>query len=129
MAFVRRRERVSPNQSQANLEVLDQPDWKARYEMWMLASNEIKHAFAVTLPGFAMEPFVRMTGGAWRRPDGYMAGQSVSLPLDISDDLRRAVILDTAVVFPTATPNEETAPPGSRSSSAPPRLTRAFAAR
>lgn len=86
--------------------------WEARYELWSLLSNQIVCSVGVELQASQMHPFIafptfpNIPEGRSRSDLGEEfeilwkiaeKGPTISLPVAISDDVCRAVILDTVV--------------------------------
>ncbi|KAL1874561.1 hypothetical protein Daus18300_003580 [Diaporthe australafricana] len=88
-------------------------EWKATYELWSLASNTLLQSFEIVLQGETISPFVTFPGSSQAEPQGSAMDRglrkweeelrktepTVSIPLDISDDLRRIIALDVAVAI------------------------------
>ena len=69
--------------------------WRARYELWSLDFKAILHQIEILLRDEAMAKLIN-TG---ERARGAPMQTTVSLPVEISEDLHRIFILDTAVTI------------------------------
>jgi len=86
--------------------------WKARFELWSLTSNHLICAFEVILPtekmvGLTFEQVHKLEKSATTSEQNK---RKISLPAAISQDVRRAVMLDTVLKVPVAEPTSRWTP-------------------
>ncbi|KAK1768102.1 hypothetical protein QBC33DRAFT_585007 [Phialemonium atrogriseum] len=91
----------------------DSGHWRVRYELWLLSSNTVIEAVEITLPSDIMETFVIYPGQEdqsrlTRKEPNERSEPVVSLPLDISEDLRRIVVLHTLIAILQTAPQTGT---------------------